>query len=262
MKPIAKIYKIIIFTLASLLILMIAVDIILIKKIAKKRNTISILGILATPALAQEIYPMFYCPCCGKTLDKDNICCGMAKQRIDYIDLLTQQSLSKDDIVLSYVKKYGSDSFIDKEKQKDFHNKLVEQAPTDRPIISFDPSFIDLGDVSQKKGVATTLFELINTGEKDLIINRLETSCGCTSASIIYKNKEGPKFSMAGHGTNEKIQNWNIIIPSGESAQIKVYYDPDVHPDFRGTAIREIYIYSNDPIDFKKKIKVELNQVE
>jgi hypothetical protein len=138
----------------------------------------------------------------------------------------------------------------------------VKQAPAERPIISITPQKYDFGKVSQKKGVVTTFFEIKNKGSKDLIIDRLETSCGCTSASIVWQGKEGPKFNMPGHGINEKIKDWKVIIPPGETAQLKVYYDPNFHKDFQGFAIREIYVYSNDPIDFQKKVQIELNQVK
>ncbi len=209
---------------------------------------------------AQDIYPLFICPCCGRPIDTG--CCGMAKERKAYVDGLVQGSLSEEKVIMAYVEKYGLDSFKDKDKKQEFKEKLVKEAPVDRPQIVIEPSFLDLGNVSQKDGITTTIFELKNEGNKDLLINRLETSCGCTSASIVYQDKEGPKFSMPGHGTNEEIQDWQVLIPPKEKAQLKVYYDPDVHPDFRGTAVREIYVFSNDPIEFETKVKIELNQVD
>lgn len=218
------------------------------------------LGVQAEPVLAEEIYSLFICPCCGQTIDVE--CCGMSAERRAYVDGLIQGDLSKDKIIMAYVKKYGLDSFKDESKKEEFKEKLVKEAPTDRPQIVIEPSSYDFGDVSQKKGIVTTFFEIENKGNKDLIINRLETSCGCTFASIVYQEKEGPKFSMPGHGINEEIQDWQISITSGKKAQLKVYYDPDVHPDFRGTAIREIYIFSNDSINFETKVRIELNQVD
>ena len=103
---------------------------------------------------------------------------------------------------------------------------------------------------------------LKNKGKTDLVINKLETSCGCTSASIVYKNNEGPIFNMPGHGINEEIGDWEITLSPGEKAQLKVYYNPNMHKDFRGTAIREIYVFSNDSIDFKKKVSIEVNQID
>lgn len=220
---------------------------------------------LITPAKttsAQEIYPLFQCPCCGQPLDPENICCPMAAERITYIDGLVQGRLPEDEVILAYVQKYGLESFIDDSKKEEFKKKLISQAPADRPIIEVIPEYHDLGDVSQQGGVVTAIFEIKNNGESDLTINRLETSCGCTSAAIIYKDEEGPRFAMPGHGINEGIGDWQVVIPAKEAAQLKVYYDPDVHPDFRGAAIREISVYSDDPVDFQKKVRIELNQVE
>ncbi|HDL74940.1 MAG TPA: DUF1573 domain-containing protein [bacterium] len=211
---------------------------------------------------AQEIYPLFYCPCCGQQLDKDNICCEMSQERIDYINSLIETKTSEKEIILAYVQEYGLNSFIDESKQEEFRNELVENAPVNRPIIFLAPETYDFGDVSQKKGDVTTFFELKNKGKTDLVINKLETSCGCTSASIVYKNNEGPIFNMPGHGINEEIGDWEITLSPGEKAQLKVYYNPNMHKDFRGTAIREIYVFSNDSIDFKKKVSIEVNQID
>ena len=210
---------------------------------------------------ASEIYPLFSCPCCGQPLDKKNICCEQAQERIDYIDYLVKPGASENEIILAYVKKYGLNSIIDKNKQKELRNELVKSAPENRPIISLTPASYDFGDVSQKKGVVFTYFDLKNEGKTDLIINNLDSSCGCTSASIIFRGKESPRFAMAGHGV-ESPKDWKLVIPAGEQAQLKVYYDPSVHPDFRGYAIREISVFSNDPIDFEKKVQIELNQVD
>lgn len=216
--------------------------------------------LIIKPVNAAEIYPLFVCPCCGETIDAG--CCDMAEERKKFVDSLVAQDKSKDEIILDYIKKYGLDSFKDKNLAEEFKSKLVEDAPKTRPIISADPTAYDFGNISQKEGVATTFFEIKNNGKKDLVINKLETSCGCTSASIVYRGKEGPAFAMPGHGVNENVGDWQVTIPPGETAQLKVYYDPDVHPDFRGFAVREIYIYSNDPIDFEKKVRIELNQVD
>ena len=67
---------------------------------------------------------------------------------------------------------------------------------------------------------------------------------------------------MPGHGENEEIKDWQITISPGKEAELKVYYDPNVHEEFRGSAIREISVFSNDPIDFQKSVSIELNQVD
>jgi len=210
---------------------------------------------------AEELYPLFACPCCGQPLDKKNICCEQAQERINYIDSLVASKTPKEEIILAYVKKYGLNSFIDKAKAEEFKDELAKQAPQERSIITLSPVSFDFGKVSQKKGVVTTSFELKNEGKSDLVIERLDTSCGCTSASIVYKDIEGPRFAMAGHGTKNPT-DWSLTIPAGEKAQLRVYYDPVVHKEFRGPATREISVFSNDPVDFEKKVLVELEQVD
>lgn len=209
---------------------------------------------------AEEVYPIFSCPCCSQPLDKNNICCEAAQERISYIDSLTAQKLSEKEIILTYIKRYGMNSFIDNKKQEEVKAWLVEIAPKARPQITLNAESYDWGDISEAKGVAVTFFELKNEGKKDLAINKLDTSCGCTSAAIIYQGNEGPRFAMAGHGI-ESPTNWKVMIPPGESAQLKVYYDPGIHKGFRGPATREISVFSNDPINFEKKVTIELNQV-
>jgi len=216
---------------------------------------------LLEPVLAEDIYPLFFCPCCGQPLDPDNICCGAMKERIDYIDSLVAAGKSEEEIILDFVKKYGLNSFVDENKGEELREKLITQAPADRPIISISPEVYDFGDISQKAGKVYTFFDLKNKGKKDLVIERLDTSCGCTFVAMVFQGTESPYFTMPGHGY-ENPEWEGVLIPAGAQAQLKVMYDPDVHKDFRGFAIREIYVYSNDPIDFEKKVKIELNQVD
>ncbi len=207
----------------------------------------------------KEIYPMFECPCCGKAINKCT--CPMAKERMMFIDTLAQVDIPEKEIIMAYVKKYGLNSFTDKQKQEEFREELIEQAPANRSIIALNSDFYDFEDVSQKKGKVYTYFEIKNEGKNNLIIDRIETSCGCTFASIIFKGKESPLFTMPGHGGSNPV-GWEVSIPSGEMAQLKVLYDPNTHKDFRGPATRIISIFSNDSVDFEKSVKIELNQID
>lgn len=252
---------VVIFLLLSLTVSVILYIKVINGKIYSQTLDGSVISSLVEPVSAKEIYPLFFCPCCGRPLDKDNICCGLAKERIDYIDFLARSTLSKDRVILSYVKKYGLNSFVDKNKQEEFKEKLIATAPSNRPIISLTPTSYDFGVVSQKEGKIFTYFDLKNEGESDLVIDRLETSCGCTFAAIVFEEKESPFFTMPGH-SYENPEWKGVSIPSGEQAQLKVMYNPDAHKDFRGEAIREISVFSNDPINFEKKVKIELNQID
>lgn len=252
--------------ISSLLILLVFIStsaggVFLVSQMKEGKMFKNLSAAIIQPVLAADIYPMFLCPCCGKPLDEKNICCGMAEERIKYIDSLIKPGVSADGIILAYVKQYGANSFADASLEKEFEAKLAASAPNDRPKISLAQTYFDLGNVSEKAGVVFKLFDISNGGNRDLIINKIDTSCGCTSAAIVFQGKEGPRFAMAGHGI-ESPKDWQLVIPSGQTAQLKIYYDPSAHKGFRGPATREVYIFSNDPVVLQSKVQIDLNQVD
>ncbi len=258
-KPSINLQKFSFLILSFLLVSSVVLNLVLIKRMNLKEESMNNLSAsLINTVSAKEIYPMFECPCCGKAISECT--CPMANERTTFISALAQMNISEKEIIMAYVKKYGLSSFTDKQNQEEFREELIKQAPADRPVIVLSPDIYDFGDVSQKEGRYFTSFDLKNEGKSDLVINRLETSCGCTFASIIFEGKENPYFTMPGH---DNPTDWEgVIIPPGANAQLKVMYDPTVHMDFRGTAVREISVFSNDPIDFEKNVTVELNQVD
>jgi hypothetical protein len=218
-------------------------------------NTASIIK----PVSAADIYPEFTCPCCDKPLDKDNPCCGAMTNMIDFIDQQVEASDNESDIYLAAVKEFGLDRLTRKEKRADIKKVLAAQAPSNAPKIIINIENKDLGSISQKQGEVYADFVFKNSGQSDLIIDNLSSSCGCTSASIIYNSEEGPRFTMVGHG-KENPTNWEIAIKPGDTATFRVYYDPTVHPDLVGAVTRTATIFSNDPVEFEKKVTITLNQ--
>jgi len=127
-------------------------------------------------------------------------------------------------------------------------------------LLKLTNDFYDFGTVSMKKGTVSAEIPFVNIGEGDLTITSLDTSCGCTTASIVNKGTESPIFQMAMHGRNPR--NWKTIVKPGEEAVLKVYYDPNVHPDLRGPVTRIVAIISNDPIKPVQQVRIKVNQVE
>jgi hypothetical protein len=127
-------------------------------------------------------------------------------------------------------------------------------------IIKLDPAVHDFGDVSVRGGVVNTVMAIKNEGESDLVINDMDSSCGCTSATITKDGIEGPVFGMKMHGTNPV--GWSETLKPGETAQLNIYYNPMVHPDLRGPVTRAISLFSNDPQRKVSVAKVEVNQVD
>jgi hypothetical protein len=127
------------------------------------------------------------------------------------------------------------------------------------PQIVVLPELYDFGDVSITGGIVTTVMTVKNEGNSDLVINDMESSCGCTTASITKNGIEGPTFSMKMHGTNPV--GWSETLKPGENAFLNINYNPMVHP-LRGPVTREIILYSNDPRNSMKVSKIHVNQVD
>ena len=84
---------------------------------------------------------------------------------------------------------------------------------------TFPEKTYDFGIIKEEKGPVSTTFEVINTGNKPLLIIDVAVSCGCTTREFTKRP-----------------------IAPGKSGEIKVYYNP-----------------AGRPGAFKKDIKVRTN---
>jgi len=91
-----------------------------------------------------------------------------------------------------------------------------------KPDITVATQRHDFGRVKQG-AVVTTEIAVQNSGKKELRIESVATSCGCTSAQVQPK-----------------------IIPSGGEGKLFIRYDSGSHPD-EGPIERHVYVASNDP---------------
>ena len=83
---------------------------------------------------------------------------------------------------------------------------------------------IDFGEIDPLGGPVSTTVEVANTGGGSLQINRISTSCGCTTATMD-----------------------SSALEPGESRLLNIAFDPQVHPDEEGSIARVVYIQSSDP---------------
>jgi cytochrome c-type biogenesis protein CcmH/NrfF len=210
---------------------------------------------LAQPVSAEEMFSEFTCPCCGKLIG--DCTCGMAGERRGFVSGLVSAGTSKLDIYLAYADQYGLDSFASPEVKGDIREYKLANAPAERPQIVIEPQRIDLGKVAAKQGKVETSMTISNDGQGDLVIDGLSTSCGCTMASVVNDGQQGPLF-----GAGTPSTGWSTTIRPGDTAKLKIYYDPDFHEEARGAMVREIYVSSNDPVDPVVKARIELNQVD
>jgi hypothetical protein len=210
---------------------------------------------LAQSVSAEEMFSEFTCPCCGKLIG--DCTCGMAGERRGFVTGLVSADKSKLDIYLAYADQYGLDSFASQQAKGDIREYKLANAPAERPQMVIEPQRIDLGKVSAKQGKVEVGMTIKNDGEGDLVIDSLSTSCGCTMASVVTDGQQGPLF-----GAGTPSRGWSTTILPGETAELKIYYDPSFHEEARGPMVREIYVSSNDPVDPVVKARIDLNQVD
>ena len=81
---------------------------------------------------------------------------------------------------------------------------LLSRPPdtTGKGVLELATKLYDFGAVSVAAGTVEAEIALVNTGEGKLTIIKLDSSCGCTSASVTNNGKEGPVFQMSAHGKN------------------------------------------------------------
>lgn len=101
----------------------------------------------------------------------------------------------------------------------------------------------DAGRVSMSEPPIQHTYEIKNTGQGDLEIKGIQTSCMCTTAVLKTEKKTSPKFGM-----HDNSPFWTQTIAPGETARLEVTFDQAFHgPEGVGPAVREIYFSTNDP---------------
>lgn len=92
--------------------------------------------------------------------------------------------------------------------------------------LSVDKLIHDFGTISMKNGNVKTTFKIKNTGDSEITLNKMYTSCMCTQAILkINGVSEGP-FGMPGH---EFLKTFNHKLQPNEEAEIEVEFDPNAH---------------------------------
>lgn len=93
------------------------------------------------------------------------------------------------------------------------------------PAAKFDKVEHDFGKVEEKVGTITTEFTFTNVGNAPFIINRIQTSCGCTAAD--YPKKPvlpGQKGSIKiSYNTTGRVYSFNRKITVFSNVPDEVY---------------------------------------
>lgn len=97
------------------------------------------------------------------------------------------------------------------------------------------------GDVPINGGNVEATFAITNEGTASLELYNVNTSCMCTTAQLEVGGKTSPEFGM------HTKSNYVMEVPAGETASLKVVFDPAFHgPQGKGAITRQIKLKTND----------------
>lgn len=109
--------------------------------------------------------------------------------------------------------------------------------------LSADETAYDFGTISMAAGNASHTFTISNLSALPVAIEKIYTSCMCTTALLDVGGEKFGPYGMPGHGFIPKI---NKTIDSGTEAEIEVVFDPAAHgPSGVGKIERVVIIENN-----------------
>lgn len=84
----------------------------------------------------------------------------------------------------------------------------------------------DFGEISMAAGKVSHRYWFANASQAAVTIQRIYTSCMCTTAKLVKGLHVIGSYGMAGHGPNPEI---NESLAPGEPAYVDVVFDPAAH---------------------------------
>ncbi len=101
----------------------------------------------------------------------------------------------------------------------------------------------DFGTISMAEGIVKHQFKIKNTSTEAVNIEKMYTSCMCTTAALAIGGKQFGPYGMPGHGFIPRINQ--TLVPN-EEATVEVVFDPAAHgPAGVGRIERIITIENN-----------------
>lgn len=123
-------------------------------------------------------------------------------------------------------------------------SKAVLGKTSGAKIEALEASF-DFKDIPYSGGNAIHEFKVKNTGDRDLSIANLATSCMCTKVFFQSASGKSPEFGMKGHAA---ASDWTGKLTPGEDGKVVAVFDPTAHgPEGVGPISRLVSFETNDP---------------
>lgn len=124
-------------------------------------------------------------------------------------------------------------------------------------VLSASESAYDFGAISMAKGKVTKLFKIKNSTSASIAVRKLETSCMCTTATLVFGDRRVGPFSMEGMGAPIPTINEELI--AGQEAQVEVTFDPAAHgPAGVGPIARNAFLETTDGKKLVFEIKAQV----
>lgn len=116
-------------------------------------------------------------------------------------------------------------------------NQPAQPAEASFTSVEIEKTIEDVGEI-KVSDIIIRDFEFKNSGEKPLQILDINSSCGCTTGKVIYKDFESREYGM--HARSGYVTE----VAPGETAVLRLTYRPATMPVY-GLVQREVYLTTN-----------------
>ncbi len=134
------------------------------------------------------------------------------------------------------------------------NNTVPASAEASTGVLAAAAAFYDFGTITMKDGNVSHEYTVTNTGSESVTIEKVYTSCMCTTAQITGADGEKSRaFSMPGHGGSPYT---STTVAPGETITVEAVYDPNAHgPSGVGLADRLVYLETNSSVEPKVELR-------
>lgn len=109
--------------------------------------------------------------------------------------------------------------------------------------LSADETAYNFGSISMAAGKVSHIFKIRNLSALPVAIEKMYTSCMCTTALLDVGGEKFGPYGMPGHGFIPKI---NKTLDSGAEADVEVVFDPAAHGSAGVGKIERVVIIENN----------------
>lgn len=121
--------------------------------------------------------------------------------------------------------------------------------------MEINPLEYNLGDISMAAGPVTKTYEIKNNGDTELKIDKIWTSCDCTTALLRIVDRVSPELGM-----HTKLPLWSEKLAPGETGFLDLTFDPAFHGhEGVGQITRAAYISTSDLQNSKAEVRLIAN---